>query len=194
MSRIDTAEAFAAMWRRSRELAGRSQEYMAKSLGVSKKTVQNWEDGTSCPSQAVGFEWFQVLGLQPMPFYLNILYPQLFTNLIHSNDDDLIEEALTKIIKDLPTSSKKELLFLLCGDHGSSVIGMLEMITAHLQSPLRDRVSVAQSICTNYEIASASGKIRQPQHQQPNMYVLSDSMARAKKAVIDGKETYTTMI
>ncbi len=70
MDRYDINERFAKMWRKSRNAAGKSQEFVAKSLGVNKKTVQNWEAGTSCPSQEKGFEWFQVLGIQPLPDHI----------------------------------------------------------------------------------------------------------------------------
>ena len=70
---------FARIWRVSREKAGVSQDAIAKRLGVSKKTVQNWENGTSSPSQVMGFEWFNVCELQPLPFYLEALYPEYFS-------------------------------------------------------------------------------------------------------------------
>ena len=193
-NRYDLTERFAAMFRRSREIGGKSQEYMAKALGVSKKTVQNWEQGLSCPSQITGLHWFKVLDLQPMPFYLNLIYPEVFTDLRRSEDDKRIEDAIALIVQGLPIESKKKLLYLLCGDHGSSVIGMIELINTHLQTPLRDRVSVAQSAATNYEIALACGKVRQPEHIQPNMELLYRSIGNGKQAVIDGHETYSNVI
>lgn len=42
-SRIERVKRFAKIWWKSRADAGKSQEFMALSLGVSKKTIQNWE-------------------------------------------------------------------------------------------------------------------------------------------------------
>lgn len=194
MNRFDISERFAHMWKHSREITGKSQDYMAKALGVSKKTVQNWEMGTSCPSQLKGFEWFDALGLNPLPFYLRLLHPDKFTGLQSDHSEKRTEDALIQIIKDLPPDSKRKLLYLLCGDHGSSVVGMLELINAHLQSPLRDRLNIAQSVAINYEIAVASGKIRKPEQIQPDMEVLDDAIRKGKAAVISGRENYITII
>ena len=53
----------------ARKQAHKSQEYMAQSLGVARRTVQNWEKGTSTPTLDESIAWFRVLGMDPMPFY-----------------------------------------------------------------------------------------------------------------------------
>lgn len=194
INRIEITERFAAMWRSSREHAGKSQDYMAKALGVSKKTVQNWEAGTSCPSQEKGFEWFMALDLQPLPYYLQILYPAQFENINDFDDEEKEREALITLIRDLPPDAVKKLLYLLAGEHGSSGIAVLEMITAHLQAPLRDRITVAQSIETNYHIAENRNELRHPNHIQPDIELLSTAIKRSKESVINGDDTYTSIL
>lgn len=184
--RIDIAERFAHMWKQSREDAGKSQEYMAKALRVSRKTVQNWETGVSSPSQTAAFEWFEALGIAPMPYYLEILYP----GMTHGSDAD-VTEALSMIISGLTPELQKKLLYILAGGHGSSVAAVIDMITAHLQSPLRDRLNIAQSIYTNYEMADAAGAVRQPDEAQPNMELLNNAIQAGKAAVKDGRFDYT---
>lgn len=98
MERVELVERIAKIWHLSRIRAGKSQEYMAKALGVSKKTVQNWEAGTSSPSQATGFEWFKVLDIQPLPYYLCILYPDKFEDLSSHCSDKEVDEALFCLI------------------------------------------------------------------------------------------------
>ena len=194
MDRFDINERFAKMWRKSRDEAGKSQEFMARSLGVSKKTVQNWEAGTSCPSQEKGFEWFQVLGIQPLPYYLELIYPDEFCQLSFDDSDQMIEDALITIIKNLPSGSKRKLLYLLYGNHGSSPLAMLELITAHLQTPLRARLNVAEIVRTNYEIADAMGILAQPDHIQPDVDVLNHAFLCGKDAVKQGLRAYTSMM
>lgn len=191
MNRIEINERFANMWRTSRENAGKSQDYMAKALGVSKKTIQNWEAGTSCPSQAKGFEWFVVLDQHPMPYYLNLVYPDKD---FEKSDSPNIDTALSLVIRDLPAEAKSKLLYMLTGAHGSSPLAMLELINAHLQSPLRDRINIAQSVKTNYELAQYEGRIIRPDLIQPDIEFLNQAIDYGKDAIRKNKETYTSFL
>ncbi|MCQ2507280.1 MAG: helix-turn-helix domain-containing protein [Dorea sp.] len=189
MNKLELNERFAYMYRKSREDAGKSQDHMARALGVSKKTIQNWEDGTSSPNQVKSLEWFEILNLQPLPYYLDALYPGRF-NTNNNNDPELLQ-AIMDIIQALPTDSKQKILFLLAGNHGSSTIGFLELATAHLQSPLERRINIAESVATNYELSQYQHKITCPEQVQPNMKTLHRSIDLGKKAVIVGKLSYT---
>lgn len=187
INRIEAADGLSEMWKQSREDGGKSQEYMSKALGVSKKTVQNWEAGTSSPSQLMGFMWFKVLGIPPLPYYLELLYPEFK----RVDTDDEVLSALFALIRDMPLSAKKELLYMLGGVHGSSAPALLEMVTAHLQTPMRDRLNIAQSILTNYDIAQATGRIRHPGQIQPNIELLRRAVTEAEQTIKHGKESYT---
>lgn len=191
MNKIELAEQFALMWKRSRQDAGKSQEYMAKALCVSKQTVKNWENGTSSPNQIKAFEWFEVLNLQPLPYYLEALYPGRFTK--NASDDDICE-ILFKIIKGLPTDIKKKLLYMFTGNHGSSTIGMIELATAHLHVPLEKRINIAQSVSTNYELSKVKNVLCCPDDIQPNMETLNRSIRLGLLAVMEGYEGYTDII
>lgn len=48
-NKSDRVKRFAQIWSLSRADTGKTQEYMANGLGVSKKTIQNWEKGASAP-------------------------------------------------------------------------------------------------------------------------------------------------
>ena len=93
-SKSERNKRFAKIWSLSRSDAGKTQEYMASGLGVSKKTIQNWEKGVSAPDLYEGSEWFRVLGSNPMPYYLAFLYPWLFDGITPEDDDQDIEQAL----------------------------------------------------------------------------------------------------
>lgn len=184
-------ERFARIWRVSRAQAGISQDAIAKRLGVSKKTVQNWEAGTSCPSQSMGLAWFRACGVQPLPYYLSILYPG-FGDIPANPTDKQVDEYIMKVISGMPARTKRQILYMLSGYHGSSVVGVMEMVNAHLQTPLRDRVNVAQNISTNYTFAETGNMIRCPKHIQPNMDILNMMIDKGKDAVLKGREEYTT--
>lgn len=181
---------FATMWQKSRTDAGKSQEFIAKALGVSKSTVQNWEQGLSCPSQRQGFEWFKALGLPPMPYYLSLIYPEFESDLSVMNDEQ-IDAALLTLMKDLPTEVKKKILYIALGNHGSSPLAVLELMVAHLQLPLQARVSSAVALRTNYEVAEACHALVGTNEITPNIEVIEKAYAAAKKAVKERKTSYT---
>jgi len=183
---------FAEMWRRSRDDSGLTQREVAQRLGVSRTTIQNWESGYSCPTQLEGFQWFRALGLQPFPYYLALLYPE-FDGINADVDDQQINDALCRVIHDLPADSKRKLLYVLYGDHGSSPMAVLELITAHLQTPLRARLNVAETVRTNYEMAEAQDMLSRPEHIQPNVSLLNAAYDSAKTAVKQGRGAYTAI-
>lgn len=75
MNRIELSDRIAGMWRKSRYDAGKSQEYVARALGVSKKTIQNWEAGEASPNFRVALEWFDALGVPMYPYLMSVIYP-----------------------------------------------------------------------------------------------------------------------
>lgn len=190
MNKMELQERVAIMFRRSREDAGKSQEYVAQKLGVSKRTVQNWEGGLSSPNQEFTFEWFEVLGLQPLPYYLELLYGK-DEYVKPTSTDKEIENALIDRIKSCSPSEQRKMLFMLSGDHGSSASGILEMVTAHLHVPLKDRLNVAQDVILNYEIAKAQNKLIRTDHILPNINILKMSFDNAYDAVINNLSKYS---
>ena len=184
MVQMDTKDKFASMWKKSRTDAGKSQDYMAKALGVSKKTIQNWEEGYSCPSQAMGFDWFQALGLEAMPYYLDILFPDTFKGKDKQITDEEVETALISLIHALRPTDKRKLLFIMYGEHGSSFNELLEMLTAHFHTPDENRITVAQNVCTNYEVAEATGTIIAPERIRPNIPVLKNAIIKKRNKIL----------
>lgn len=183
---------FAEIWRASRQDAGVSQDYVAKKLGVSKKTVQNWEQGLSTPSQLMAFEWFKAIDRQPLPYYLGLLYPE-FERLSPRSDDDQIDQALSVLIHGLPSYAKRELLYCAYGNHGSSSLCVLEMLTAYLHTPLRQRLNIAQAVATNYDICLANGDIINAEHVLPHTDILKSAIGSGRQSIMQGKKTYTIM-
>ena len=159
-SKSDRNKRFARIWSLSRSDAGKTQEFMAAGLGVSKKTIQNWEKGVSAPDLYEGSEWFRVLGSNPMPYYLAFLYPWLFDGIKPEDGDEEIEQALMFLVKNMTTPEKRELLYLMAGRHGSPWYSLLQMFTAHCHCSLRSRVTAARTILENYEMDQARWCVR----------------------------------
>lgn len=193
MDKLYMSDRFAELWKRSREDCGYSQEYMAKAMGVSKKTVANWESGLSQPSLLKLFEWFDTLCIQPMPYIRRLLYPEYNDITVDSCDDD-IDDFLLHLVKEQSPDGKRQLIYLLSGEHGSSPTALLNMITAHLQSPLRDRINIALSISTNYELAQLRGSVVCPDNIQPNTDLLNFAIRAGMHAAVEGREEYTAVL
>ena len=192
-SRIDRVKRFSKIWWQSRADAKKSQEYMALSLGVSKKTIQNWEKGTSSPDLFQGCEWFRVLGLNPMPYYLAFLYPDTFGTPQAFDNEDAVEKALILLIRQSSAAEKKELLFLMSGHHGSSWHSLLQMFTAHCHCSLRSRVTAARTILENYEMDKACGAMVCPDNVQPDMKMLHHAVEEGKQSVFNQLSGYTNV-
>lgn len=192
---IETADKFAKMWRTAREDAGVSQKTAAKLIGVSQSTIQHWEEGTSSPSQLKGFEYFKVLGLNPLSYYFRTLFPNEYKNIYADSTDEEIEDALIVFLMQQTPATKRRLLFWSYGDHGSSIKGSLNMFNAYLCLPLKDRYIICQNIVHMYEIAQITGTLNKSlenkKHIKPDIESLKKALLKAKDAVFKLHDFYT---
>ncbi|MGN1138732.1 MAG: helix-turn-helix transcriptional regulator [Ruminococcus sp.] len=191
-TKVERAKRFAKIWWSSRADAGKSQEYMAIGIGVSKKTIQNWEKGVSSPSLLQSVDWFNLLGKNPLHYYLAFLYPTLFGDLSPQADDEKIEEALIELIKDSTSIEKRQLLYLMSGSHGSSWYCLLQMFTAHCHTTMQCRVTTARNIKENYEMNEKRGDLVCPENVRPDLSVLEAAINQGKQAVFENKSEYST--
>lgn len=174
--------------------AGYSQQQVADALGVSKKTIQNWEDGSVSPSISKVFSFFKAIDRQPMPAFLEMLYEDNFKGISAKDEDERITRALIDIVGALPPATKRKLLYCAYGDHGSSALCVLELITAHLQTPLRDRINIANSVRMNYHIAKENGVLAGAEHIQPDVELLDKALSEAYYSVTNNKASYSVVI
>lgn len=181
MNRIELSDRIAGMWRKSRYDAGKSQEYVARALGVSKKTIQNWEAGEASPNFRVALEWFDALGVPMYPYLMSVIYPTEIENLSRDSSMTDIRKALSVYIDELDDLHVKELLFLLYGDHGSSPTGLLDSMTAYLHLPLMMRIFITESIVNQYKLASEVGLTENESHVMPKIETLDRFLDTAKE-------------
>lgn len=109
----------------------------------------------------------------------------------HSQKSPLTDrEKLKMLIDTLPAEGVSQLLYLISGDHGSSPRAVLQLITAHLQTPMRDRVTQAGVIIKNYEIAHKKNMLSNKDQVQPNMKLLHKAWERGEQAVMEDEDSY----
>lgn len=185
------ARKFADIFLRSRYDAGKTQAYMAKAMDVSIKTVQNWESGITCPSQAQTFDWFVKLGVQPLPYYLDYLYPDLKRISADSSTED-IDKALCEVIEQLSLPMKQRLLYILLGKHGSSVAALLELTAAYLALPLHGRIVITDIVLSKYKLEGMSNDLH-TDAIPPDIDLIIKAVERATSSMLQGKDSYTAL-
>lgn len=175
--------------RTTRNESRKSQEYMAFELGVTRRTIINWERGVSEPTVGQTIAWFKLVNKNPIPYLLQGVYPDM--DKISPNDDDSkILSSLMHVINDLPAAEVRQLMYLFFGNHGSSPRAILQMITAHLQTPMKDRITHGQLIATDYELALRTNTLARPEHIQPDLDCLNEAISSAKDAVEKNAQEY----
>lgn len=192
MNKLMTVENIAGILAKSRESCGKSQKYMARAMGKSIGTVQNWEYGYSSPSIIELVEWFDVLGLNPLRHLLNALHPDQYKELTKDSESDEIRNAVIYWISDIASDAAvRKLAYCMFGETGSSFEGQLDEWCALNHLPLMDRINVADNISSLYSLRKMRNELRGNDHIQPNIDNLNECIYASKVAVINNKEDYT---
>ena len=192
-TRSDRAKAFGEIHAIIRCKEKKSQEYMAMELGVSKRTVQNWEKGISSPTFFQSLEWFRILHTNPLPYFLALVYPDKLKGLKGTDSDEKINEAFDVLAKTLSIGAKRALLYLYYGEHGSSPNAILQMMLAHLHTPLQSRITQAIVTAHMYEMEKELDHLICKDNILPNMDTLNDAILKARLAALHHEYGYNAL-
>ena len=173
----------------SRAESGLSQEKVALELGIAKKTVQNWERGVSMPTLPQAIAWFRVMKVAAMPYFLQFMYPNIEGTKSGLSDIE-IEKQLLTIIEHLPPEGIRQLMYLFYGNHGSSPRVVMNLITAYLQFPLRERYLIDKMILSSYELAKEQNSLTKEEHIQPNTELVKKALEKEHEAILENRESY----
>lgn len=176
----------------SRAESGISQEKVALELGIAKRTVQNWERGVSAPTLPQAIEWFRVMKVAAMPYFLQFMFPEI-EGINPKNDDETIKANLIKLIETMPPEGVRQLMYLFYGNHGSSPRAVMNMVTAHLQTPLKDRYTHASMILNDYNLYNDKVETVKPEHVQPDTEYLETAISQSRKSILQDKKNYITV-
>ena len=182
-------EQVAVMLRTVRDKSGISRDFMSKQLDVSKKTIQNWEEGYSLPNIKHFYNWFKVCDFPLYPSMLRMNNPALMTITANSSDEE-VREAFRNVIDTMDIHYMRQHFLEMFGETGTAPEGMGEVKTAYLHLPMYVKVGIAEIICTQFEIAQARNELVKPDIVMPNIDILKNYIDKAKQAVINGKSTY----
>ena len=120
------------------------------------------------------------------------MYPSLFGNKTDNDEDKKLEDALISLVKNTSTLEKKQLLFLMTGNHGSSWYALLQLFTAHCHTSMQSRATTARLILENYEIEEINNKLVCTDDVQPDMSILNKAIFKGKQAAIKNDKGYIT--
>lgn len=185
-------ERLARMLMLSRAESGLSQERVALEMGIAKKTVQNWERGISAPTLPQAVAWFRVMKVPAMPYFLQFIFPDM-EGISRKDTDEKIRKELINLVQTLPIEGVRQLMFLFYGNHGSSPRGIMNMLTAHLQSPLKDRYNHACTILNDYKLSTDKKQTARPDHVQPDINLLERAIEQGRNAIINDRESYSLL-
>lgn len=174
----------------ARYASGKSQEQMATALSVSRKTIANWESGDSFPSFPRVLDWFNVCDEPIYPYVMKYLHPDELDRMTQKKEHKDISKALHILIEELPEQYQRELLFILTGTHFSSPVGILDMMTTYLHTPLELRLNIAENIMSNYKLSKARGHLVSEENIEPCINVFGSCIEHAKEAAFTGRKTY----
>lgn len=173
-----------------RESKGISRDKLASKTGFSSATIKNWEHGYSSPDIPELVTFYKEIGMNPSKAINAIIYPDM-DGLTGADDDESVDKAFNAMFGDLSITEKRHLLFMKSSYHGSDWMSLLQMITAHLHTPLAARYAVAQLIATHYKLTEATGSIVCEDNIRPNMDLLEKAIEMGQKAAFDGLNAYT---
>lgn len=189
MSYFTSAKIGAAL-AKARVKAGLSQREMARMIEKNERTVQNWEKGQSSPDSDEIMDWCTACGVSPITIFMEMLHPDLYKVPDDGKADDELNAELCRFVVNLPPLTKRLLLFILKGSHGSSPPAVISEIAANLHCPLNNRVSVCGTIIDQYNFAQSMGLDPCPDAPQPHIDDLKINYKAGRTAAENGAFGY----
>lgn len=175
----------------ARVSAGLSQREMAIALNRGERTVQSWEKGISSPDSDEVFDWCCVCGVSPISVFMEMIHPELYAVPDDGKTDEELDAELCRFVVNLPPLTKRLLLFILKGSHGSSPPAVISEAAANLHCPLNNRVSVCGTIIDQYNFAQNMGLDPCPDAPQPPIDDLKVNYKAGREASEKGAQGYT---
>lgn len=177
---------------KARVEAGLSQREMAHLIGMTERTVQNWEKGQSSPDGDEIMDWFTACGASPLAAMQEMLHPELYRKQATNMTDEELDAAIAGFLDTSPRIVKEMILFIVLGKHGSYPPAAIAEICANLHTPLQNKVSVCGQVLDNYNCAVATHTDPVPDDVHPPVELLTTAYKAGKEAARRGETSYTT--
>lgn len=165
-----------------------SRKDIAKALGKTERTIQNWENGFN-PSFLDICMWFHAIGKSAWTY----IQCSIYGHDVHYHDDftDDCREELIRYFSVAESSEIRKLSYVIMGQHGSNWLAMLEALFEHVCTPLAQRVISALSILVSYSVDAQHTEIVEPGNILPDTDNLRRCIELGTAAAKAGKYSYT---
>lgn len=174
----------------ARVSAGLSQREMAIAINRGERTVQSWEKGISSPDSDEVFDWCSACGVSPISVFMEVIHPELYAVPDDGKTDEELDAELCRLVVNLPPLTKRLLLFILKGNHGSSPPAVISEVAANLHCPLNNRVSICGAVIDHYSFAQSMGLDPCPREPQPPLEDLRMNYKAGRSASENGAQGY----
>lgn len=175
---------------KARVSANLSQREMAHMIEKNERTVQNWEKGVSSPDSDEIMDWCSACGVSPITVFMEVIHPDLYKEADNKKSDAAVDQELQMLVQALPPLTKRLLLFVLKGRHGSSPPAVISEIAANLHCPLNNRASVCGTIIDQYTYAQIAGLDPCPDAPHPPIDDLKINYKAGRAAAENGAFGY----
>lgn len=175
---------------KARVSANLSQREMAHMIEKNERTVQNWEKGVSSPDSDEIMDWCSACGVSPITVFMEVLHPDLYKEADNKKSEETVDQELHMLVQALPLLTKRLLLFVLKGRHGSSPPAVISEIAANLHCPLNNRASVCGTIIDQYTYAQIAGLDPCPDAPHPPIDDLKINYKAGRTAAENGALGY----
>ena len=175
---------------KARVSANLSQREMAHMIEKNERTVQNWEKGISSPDSDEIMDWCSACGVSPITVFMEVIHPNLYKEADNKKSDAAVDQELQMLVQALPPLTKRLLLFVLKGGHGSSPPAVISEIAANLHCPLNNRASVCGTIIDQYTYAQIAGLDPCPDAPHPPIDDLKINYKAGRAAAENGAFGY----
>ena len=175
---------------KARVSANLSQREMAHMIEKNERTVQNWEKGVSSPDSDEIMDWCSACGVSPITVFMEVLHPDLYKEADNKKLEETVDQELHMLVQALPPLTKRLLLFVLKGRHGSSPPAVISEIAANLHCPLNNRASVCGTIIDQYTYAQIAGLDPCPDAPHPPIDDLKINYKAGRTAAENGALGY----
>ena len=132
----------------------------------------------------------QACGVSPITVFMEMLHPDLYAVADSERPEDSVDQELHLMVRSLPPLTKRLLLFILKGRHGSSPPAVISEMAANLHCPLNNRVSVCGTIIDQYNFAQNMGLDPCPDAPQPPIEDLKTNYKAGRSAAENGALGY----
>lgn len=176
---------------KSRCDSGVTQGYMAKAMGKSERTIQNWETSYE-PSFLEICLWFHVLDKRLWNYLRNALDPN---ELLGTNEEDKrLRSELISHFEKADSQEIRKLSFLILGEYGSYWSAVLEMMVEYACIPIYQRILIARSILISYELDQNDKISKNENDIHPDLDNLKECIDLGISAAKKGGNTYIKKI